>query len=193
MNHRSFNRVSKPKVLRAALDLFSSKGYSETKMAAIAQSAGLSVGALYLRFKNKEELCLELIRDQTRDFVLRVENLPVEDPVEALKRYIALNLEYSFKKRRLLSLLFKEYNLPFLKPCRRSFFKAQHRIITDILIAGTKRGLFRPMDAEDTASIIFASIRGAILLKIIFGIGDFKKMSNSLFQLITNGIRKDAR
>jgi len=41
--------------------------------------------------------------------------------------------------------------------------------------------------------MIFASIRGAVLLKIIFGIGDVKKMGDSLFQLITHGIRKDAR
>ncbi len=76
MNHRSFNKVPKSKVLRSALDLFSSKGYSETKMTEIARDSGLSVGALYLRFKNKEELCLELIKDQTKDFIERIENLP---------------------------------------------------------------------------------------------------------------------
>jgi len=193
MNRHSYNKAPKSKVLRSALDLFSSKGYSETKMADIARGSGLSVGALYLRFKNKQELCLELIEDQTKDFVERIENLPDGDPVEALRNYIAMNLEYSLQKRQLLSLFFKEYNLPFLQPLRRNFFRAQHRIISDILISGIKRGFFRSMDTKDTASMIFASIRGAVLLKIIFGIGEVKKMGDSLFQLITNGIRKDTK
>jgi AcrR family transcriptional regulator len=192
MNHHSYNKVPKSKVLRSALDLFSSKGYSETKMVDIARGSGLSVGALYLRFKNKQELCLELIEDQTKDFVERIENLPEGDPVQALRNYIAMNLEHSLQKRQLLSLFFKEYNLPFLQPLRRNFFRAQHKIISDILISGIKRGFFRPLDTKDTASMIFATIRGAILLKIIFGIGEVKKMGDSLFQLITNGIRKDA-
>jgi len=193
MNRHSYNKVPKSKVLRSALDLFSSKGYSETKMADIAGGSGLSVGALYLRFKSKQELCLELIEDQTKDFVERIEDLPDGDPVEALRNYIAMNLEYSLQKRQLLSLFFKEYNLPFLQPLRRNFFRAQHRIISDILISGIKRGFFRSMDTKDTASMIFASIRGAVLLKIIFGIGEVKKMGDSLFQLITNGIRKDTK
>ncbi len=193
MNHRSFNKVPKSKVLQTALDLFSSKGYSETKMSEIALRVGLSVGALYLRFKSKEDLCLDLIKDQTRDFNEKIKGLTDEDPAEALKKYITLNLEYSFQKRQMISMFFKELNLPFLQPLRRNFFKAQHKIIADILIAGIKRGIFRPINIKDTAAMIFASIRGAVLLKLIFGIGDVNKMSDSLFQLITNGIRKDAR
>jgi len=160
-------------------------------MAEIAGRSGLSVGALYLRFKNKQELCLELIEDQTQDFVERIKNLPDEIPIKAMQNYIALNLEYSFQKRQLISMFFKEYNLSFLQPVRKNFFRAQHRIISDILTNGIKSGIFRSMDTKDTASMIFASIRGAVLLKIIFGIGDAKKMSASLFKLITDGIRKD--
>lgn len=185
--------MPKSKVLKSALELFSSKGYSETKMAEIARAGGLSVGALYLRFRNKEELFMELIKDQTGDFVERVEKLPAEDPLEALKKYIALNLECSFRKRQLLSIFFKEHTLPFLQPLRKNFFKTQHGIIADILITGIKKGIFKSTDVKDTAAVIFASIRGAVLLKLIFGIGDVKKMSNSLFQLIIHGIRKDVK
>lgn len=193
MNQRSAKKVPQIKILNTALALFSSKGYAETKMAEIAGGAGLSVGTLYLRFKNKEDLCLELIKDQTRGFVEQARNLSHEDPEKTLKKYIALNLEYSLRKKRLLSLFFREYNLPFLQPLRKSFFIEQHRIIADILTSGIKRGVFRPLDIKDTASIIFASIRGAVLLKLIFGIGDTKKMGESLFHLVTRGIGKDAR
>ena len=191
MNHRSGKKVPDSRILKAALDLFSSRGYSETKMADIAKSVGISVGALYLRFKSKEELFLELINDQTKDFIERTKNLPGDSPLEALKTYIALNIDCAFQKRQLLSIFFREYNLAFLKPHRKEFFKTQHKIIRDILAAGIKKRVFRNVDTEDTASMIFAGIRGTILLKLIFGIGDTKGLSNSLFELITNGIRKN--
>ncbi len=191
MNHRSVN-IPNSKILKTALDLFSSRGYAETKMAEIARSVGLSVGALYLRFKNKEGLFWEIIKDQSRDFVERAESLSRKDPLEALKTYIALNIDHAFQKRQLFSIFYREYNLSFLKPLRINFFKTQHKIIKDILTSGIKKGIFRPTDIDHTASMIFASIRGAVLLKLVFGIGDVKTTSNSLFKLLTNGIRKDA-
>src|SRR4030067_3672848 len=132
MNHRSVNKVPSSKILKVALALFSSRGSSETNMAEMAQNVGLSVGALYLRFKNKEELFWEIIKDQSKDFIDRTKNLPDNDPLKALKTYIALNIEYAFKHRQLISIFFREYNLTFLKPLRRNFFKTQHGIIKDI-------------------------------------------------------------
>lgn len=184
-------KATKSKILKASLDLFSSKGYPETKMSEIARAVGISVGALYLRFKSKQELCLELIKDQTKDFIELTRNLPDKDPHKALRAYITLNLDYAFQKRQLLSIFIREYKLSFIQPLKKDFFKSQHKIIKDFLVAGIKKGMFRAMDTENTASMIFASIRGAILLKLVFGIGDAKVMSSSLFKLITCGIRKD--
>ncbi len=193
MNHRSSNKAPKSTVLKAALSMFSSKGYSETKMAEIARKAGISVGALYLRYKSKEELCLELIKDQTQDFSERTKNLPQKNPLKALQTYIELNLDYAFQKRRLLSLFFREHNLPFMHPLRKNFFRAQHEIIKKILNEGIRSGIFIPLSSNDSASMIFASIRGAVLLKLVFKIGNTKTMSKSLFNLIINGIGKDTK
>jgi TetR/AcrR family fatty acid metabolism transcriptional regulator len=187
------NKPPKSQILQTSLKLFSSKGYSDTKMTDIARNVGISVGALYLRFKNKEALCLELIKDQTKDFIQQSKSLPDRDPLRALRHYIELNLEYTFQKKQLLSMFFREHKLPLMKPLRRNFFKTQHKIIMDILKRGVDTGVFLPMNTKETASMIFASIRGAILLKLIFGVGDARTMSNSLFTLITNGLRKDAR
>jgi AcrR family transcriptional regulator len=188
MNQRS---VPKSKILKVALDLFSSKGYSGTKMSEIARNAGMSVGALYLRFKSKQELCLELIKDQTKDFIELTRTLPFKDPLKAIRTYITLNLDYAFKKRQLLSMFIKEFTLPFVQPLKKNFYKTQHKIIEDILIAGVKKGVFRPLNTKEISSMVFASIRGAILLKLVFRVGDVKAISNSLFKLIINGIRKD--
>ncbi|NRY61538.1 TetR/AcrR family transcriptional regulator [Clostridium beijerinckii] len=44
------------KIKDAAINLFSQRGYKETKIADIAKSAGVSVGTIYVSFKGKKEL-----------------------------------------------------------------------------------------------------------------------------------------
>lgn len=186
-------KVPKSEILKAALDLFSERGYAETKMVEIAEKAGLSVGALYLRFKSKEALCLELIDEQRRGFDELTNQVKTmhRDPLKALQSYIALNLDYALKRKQLISMLMREHKLTFLRSVRKRFFMSQKKIIREILIEGGNRGIFRKMDYDDTALMIFSSIRGAILFKLSFEIGSAKTLGDSLYDLISSGLRKD--
>ena len=61
----TFQNLSSEKrgrVLRAAEEEFALRGYDAAKMSAIAQGAGVSVGALYKYFENKQDLYLGVIR-----------------------------------------------------------------------------------------------------------------------------------
>ena len=49
-------------ILEAALDLFISKGYAETKIGDIAERVGMSMGLLFHYFESKAKLYEELIR-----------------------------------------------------------------------------------------------------------------------------------
>lgn len=52
----------KKEILDAALNLFVSKGYMETKISDIAQKVSMSVGLLFHYFESKEKLYLELVK-----------------------------------------------------------------------------------------------------------------------------------
>lgn len=49
-------------ILEAALDLFVSKGYMETKVSDMAEKVGMSTGLLFHYFSSKEQLYSELVR-----------------------------------------------------------------------------------------------------------------------------------
>lgn len=49
-------------IMNAAIDKFAEKGYYSTKIADIAEEAGIAKGTFYLYFKSKKDLMLELIR-----------------------------------------------------------------------------------------------------------------------------------
>ena len=54
-------RATRESVLRAALDLFAEKGYSRTTLSGIAKRIGMTRGAVYWHFENKEALLAALI------------------------------------------------------------------------------------------------------------------------------------
>jgi TetR/AcrR family fatty acid metabolism transcriptional regulator len=52
------------RILDAALEIFSSKGYHEAKIHDIASLAGIADGTVYLYFKNKEDMLVNLFHDR---------------------------------------------------------------------------------------------------------------------------------
>jgi AcrR family transcriptional regulator len=77
------------KILAAAIELFSKKGYANTSTNEIANYAGVSEGSIFRRFKNKQQL-LKFILDPLVSLILP-DNL-LKFSVETLNRnYIDLN------------------------------------------------------------------------------------------------------
>ncbi|MGO9605427.1 MAG: TetR/AcrR family transcriptional regulator [Candidatus Binataceae bacterium] len=54
--------ATRGQIMNAAADLFAIRGFDGTSMEAIAQRAGLTVGALYRHFSAKGELLLDVVR-----------------------------------------------------------------------------------------------------------------------------------
>jgi len=56
-------------IIKAARIVFESRGYDGTTISDVAQRANISVGAVYLYFKNKEELALACAKVQNQGTV----------------------------------------------------------------------------------------------------------------------------
>lgn len=180
---------SKTSILRAACDVFAERGYEKTSIREVAKRAGISIGGIYIYFRNKEELYTGLMRSQMDEFLGRVEALRAETPETALRRLIDLYMELAVTKTKMLSTSIKEYDLEFKRPIRDAFFKAQHRIITEIFKRGVRSGVLRPMDCSGTALMILVTLRGAILGYLTGDIRRPKAYGESLYKLFLNGIR----
>lgn len=61
---REMNKADKQRrILAAAKALFETRGFEETTTAQISEKAGIGTGTLYLYFESKEELLVEVFRD----------------------------------------------------------------------------------------------------------------------------------
>ncbi len=57
-----YREEAKNRIIKESVKFFSEKGYHKTKMSEIAESLGVSKGAIYQYFTSKEELFLEVIK-----------------------------------------------------------------------------------------------------------------------------------
>jgi AcrR family transcriptional regulator len=67
-------KQTRSKILNAALELFSQKGFQRTSSLEIASRAGISVGCLYSYFKDKHEIFLEMMNGYNETFYQMLES-----------------------------------------------------------------------------------------------------------------------
>jgi AcrR family transcriptional regulator len=164
MNKRS-GIESKKKIIDAAMNVFSRKGYAKASIREIARSADISIGGVYLYFKNKEELYKSLINDRMRDIggKLEITAGSAESASEALSNFLKLHLENALKHKAFILLHIREHGFSFGIQEKRQFFKKQRMLIEKIIQQGIRSGEFRTCNPKDTAKIIMGSLRGVIL------------------------------
>ena len=168
MNKRS-GKESKKKILSGATKVFSEYGYKGASMRMIARSADISIGGLYLYFKNKEDLYTTLIRIRLNDLAGETREAlgDMDDPAEAIRTFITMRVNYVKKHRELLLVLEKEQGFTFGIKARKQFFREQRQVIEEIVRKGVASGKMRNCKVEEVAKIIICALRGFILSMLV--------------------------
>src|SRR2546430_10679884 len=69
---RDGREPSRKSLLRAAVDCFARLGYQGTTIDRIARDAGVTKGAVYYHFRDKEQLLFEAVKDHVGEFERQV-------------------------------------------------------------------------------------------------------------------------
>ncbi|WP_102272889.1 TetR/AcrR family transcriptional regulator [Cytobacillus massiliigabonensis] len=173
-----YKQKKKREILDSALDCFAKKGFQVATMDDIVKRSGISKGAIYNYFKSKDEIYLELMREQTEtsnarlreklsNFKSAKEKLiylfgiyKAMDPYEEDRRKIIIvHLEFTLYSSRS-----EEIN-KILKERGHKFFI---QLIIEIIEEGQRLGEFR-QDAElqVIANMFWTVMDGAMLHTII--------------------------
>lgn len=98
--------ANRQRILDAAAQLFEHHGVEAVSMNQIAAEAKVGPGTLYRRYKNKSELCQDLIRDSADllfgDFKIYMEQHRSEPANERLKGLLRLFIRFRETKKQLL-------------------------------------------------------------------------------------------
>lgn len=123
------NRSLDPLIIEAARAEFMEHGFRQASVHKIAQRAGTTTGALYIRYQNKDELFLSLVRPAMEEIAAHmapIETLyrraqqtrSVQDLLEAIRE----------EERIYLDLLYRHYEACILLYCKSSGSTLENRM-----------------------------------------------------------------
>jgi AcrR family transcriptional regulator len=135
----------------------------------IARASGISVGGLYLHFRNKEELYLTFMQEWMKKLNDRTaESLErIDDPIASIRAFILISIDFARGNRELIFLQGRELGFTFGVERKREFFRERRRLIAEIVRKGMEKGVFRDCDADEAANVIFCMLRGFIVSMVM--------------------------
>jgi TetR/AcrR family acrAB operon transcriptional repressor len=154
--------------MHIAIDCFARYGYQATSIDRIAKAAGLTKGAIYYHFKDKEHLLFAAVTNRVGQFERRVaaDLALVADAAAALREVARVCLEHATKSnhRRLIVTLMVEAidTNPRLEAEFRAMMQRFRDFLQSIVQRGQKSGQFRrDIDAAVAAEVYAGAIMGA--------------------------------
>lgn len=136
------------RILRAAVTIFSRKGFFNSKVSEIARAASVADGTIYLYFRNKDDLLISLFEEKMGEVVADVRRRTAAggNALEKLKIFIGNHMDLLERESGLVEVLQVELrqSTKFLKDYTPVKFFEYLEIISEILEEGKREGVLRP-------------------------------------------------
>ena len=151
------SQAMREKILNTATQLFIQKGSEKTSMQDIAQTAGISKGAIYHHFKSKDEIVFavirsrqELMEEEMKQWLKATENLTGR---EQLQTIIKSNL--GSQTARTIDGIVGEYekDAGFILTMMRDNLRIGAPVVSDIIKKGMADGSLQPQYPEEAAEV----------------------------------------
>ena len=162
------NRRSRPEplpgpkrdaILRAAIDVFASRGYFNSQVADVARAAGVAAGTVYLYFRSKDDLLVSVFERSMREALEegRQAIAGIDDPPERLRRFARVHLGRLGRDRN-LAIVFQvelRQSVKFMERFSTSLFREYLSQIRAAIVDGQETGQFRRDVNPTTAAKAF--------------------------------------
>jgi TetR/AcrR family transcriptional regulator, fatty acid metabolism regulator protein len=135
------------RILDAAIEVIAENGFFHSRVAEIADRAGVADGTIYLYFKNKDELLMAAIDSAFHRFIQQARTALAQttDPREKLRRMAYLHLE-GLGSNRSLAIVFQtelRHSLKFLGQFSHNLLVEYFDLIKGVVREGQETGAFR--------------------------------------------------
>jgi len=187
-----------------AIDCFARYGYQGTSIDRLATAAGVTKGAIYYHFRDKEQLLFEAVQDRIGEFEQRVVGSVkhVSDPANALAEIARICVHIATKnnlRRFILTLMVEALDTnPRLSEAFRGILRRFRSYLTGIVRLGQDQGVFRrDVDPVLAAQLFAGGVIGAELQhyqdpeQVDLGVA-MQGVVNQLIAWLTPGVTGDS-
>src|SRR5262249_4642777 len=149
---------SRKQLMGAAIGCFARLGYQGTSIDRIARDAGVTKGALYYHFRDKEELLFAAVKDRVGEFEQQVlaAMTPEQDAMEALRRVVDacfFHATGSNHRRFIITLMVEALDTnPRLSVEFRNILRRMRVFLASIVRQGQQRGTLRADVSPEAAA-----------------------------------------
>jgi AcrR family transcriptional regulator len=146
-------------IAQAAKQVFAESGYQGATLEEIAQRAGMSKATIYIYYKNKDDLFLQVVEElvNTAMAITAEEATTPKQPIEKLYAMVRQKMEFYERERDFFRIYLNEkHGLeiapkdPHKKALREMYLQGIHTL-AKVLQEGMDAGVLRPMDSRRLA------------------------------------------
>lgn len=151
------------RILQAAIEVFSRKGFFNSKVSEIARASGVADGTIYLYFKNKDDLLISLFEEKMAEVVADVKKRiqAGEGPLDKMRIFIENHMGLLECEAGLIEVLQVELrqSSKFLKDYTPVKFFEYLDVLSGVLEEGKQAGLFRPdLNVNVARRVVFGAM-----------------------------------
>jgi AcrR family transcriptional regulator len=192
-------------ILDTARTMFAAEGYEAVTMRKIADAIEYSPTAIYLYFKDKEELINELCHADFRALAQEFQKLArVADPIERLKRtgltYIEFGIAYP-NHYRLMFMTPHPPHSPEIEMIKGNPEEDAYAFLKVIVGECVAKGIFREEfnDVEAVSQLLWAGVHGVVSLRVAKGGEDWvdwrpvKQLAEMMIDMQLTGLLRDTK
>lgn len=187
---------TKAKILESALDIFSEKSFSNASLTEIAANVGLTKGALYWHFKNKNDLLLQLMKEICKHEEDKVKNLfNTPNSVGKLRKYYKDSLILLLKddrNKKIHKIMTKRDEWPediqqSVRQIIKESIERERLMVEKFISKGQEEGRFRENISPTAVAVLISSIFHGLCVMQLSGMlpEEFPQYTDILFDAFT--------
>lgn len=183
------------KIINGAINVFKIKGFEQTTMKDIRESAGVSAGSLYMYFSNKEEILIYILEGTIGEYDLKVDKSEGLSCWQRIENYIDSIKLYSNNIQNSILPIVYEYSITAWKDeTRKKYLSDRYdlgiKYIKDLIEEGINSKEFSiNVDINQLSSFIVSAFEGINTLSVSLGSEEIE--SNSQFDFVKYILKKE--
>lgn len=151
------------RILDAAVSVFAQNGFYNAKVSQIAKEAGVADGTIYLYFKNKEDILIQVFIDAMDEILRRQDEAlaDISDPIVKLRTFIRVHFASVAESRAMAEVITVELrqSSKFMRNTDMKPFGRYLSMIARIIEEGVRAEAFsRSSDPRLIARAIFGAV-----------------------------------
>lgn len=178
-------------IFNASVNLFLTKGFRETSMREIAESANMGKSSLYDYFKTKDDILLWAMEDELFDLTLAAREISCQPlpAIEKLRQVMKKHLEFLVERKEFyLKLSFEVQRLSIQSQLRiQEKRHAYQDLIRQLIEEGIREGAFHPVDSLLVTRLLITAITPTVFTSRPTGTPE--EMLETALDIIMKGIQ----